>query len=151
MPTTRLFSQFVAQANFDVSGSTVTYLGQSERLHEQSLLFLDLSMGYWIYQTKRHDFCLTGIAPMIELHYNTTLEDADVVDAADADSTGSTARGFDTVTNFRNRLDVLNLTGAVRLELAGTSYLTFFGVAPLRSGDDKLFDAEFGVQFSRFY
>ena len=37
------------------------------------------------------------------------------------------------------------------MEIAGRSYLTIFGVAPLRGDSDKLFDAEFGVQYSRLF
>jgi hypothetical protein len=151
-PDSCFFAQFAAQASFDACGNTVDYLRVQTPfegvIQDQALLFLDASFGYWLF----HDPCcsslITGVAPMVELHYNTTMQDADLVDAGD---TGLVPLGEDQVTDFRGRFDVFNLTGALRLELAGRSYLTLLGVFPLRTGDDKLFDAEFGVQFSRTY
>jgi hypothetical protein len=152
-PDDQFFAQFAAQLDFDAHGNPVNFVAaggpQDGVIQDQTLLFLDASFGYWLFHYPNSGGIITGVAPMIELHYNTTLEDSDIVDSTDVDPAGSFVTG--TITNFRGRLDVMNLTGALRLELAGTSYLTFFGVAPLRSGDDQLFDVEFGVQFSRFY
>jgi hypothetical protein len=143
-PTLRLFSQFVAQANFDVSGSTVTFQGDSERLHEQSLMFLDWSMGYWIYQTKRCDFCLTGIAPMIELHYASTMEDLELPNFDDGDG------GVERLFEEDLRRDALNITGGVLFSLGQLTSLRVAGVAPLRD-ETLMYDAEFGVQLIRRY
>lgn len=143
-PNDRFFAQFAAQLDFDAHGNTVDIVtfgsGPEGVIQDQTLLFLDASFGYWLFHDPYGDGLVTGLAPMIEIHHNTTLTDADFIVA-----------GPDTITNPSNRLDVMNLTGAIRLELAGTSYLTAFGVAPLRTGEEKLFDAEFGIQYTRFY
>lgn len=143
-PTDRFFAQFNVQADFDVRGNRIDFVqvgnGPEGTVQDQALLFLDGSIGYWIFRDPYADSFITGLAPIIELHHNTTIEDPDQLRS-----------GPDEVTNPNRRLDVLNLTGALRLELAGVSYLTFFGVAPLRDNEEKLFDAEFGVQYTRLY
>jgi hypothetical protein len=153
-PNDRLFGQFAVQADFDTTGNQIDYvrdaIGPVATIQDQALLFLDASFGYWLFHDPSSDAVVTGLAPMIELHHNTTLEDSESVVVGPGINAGSFG-GVDTYTNPSNRLDVLNLTGAVRMELAGISYLTIFGVTPLREGDDKLFDSEFGVQYSRLY
>jgi hypothetical protein len=144
-PNSRLFTQFVTQVNFDVSGSTVTVSDSSvfggsgsDRVFEQPLLFLDSSLGYWLYQTKRHDVWITGIAPMIELHYSSTLKDLDLPDIG----SGVFEPDF--------RRDALNLTGGVLFSLGRWTSLRVAGVAPLRH-ESLMYDAELGVQLIRRY
>jgi hypothetical protein len=151
-PNEAFFTQLAAQASFDARGNTVNFVqvpGPREGvIQDQTLVFLDASFGYWLFRDPSSSAIVTGMAPMIELHYNTTIQDPDLVDAG---QTGLAPLDFDQVTNFRGRLDVLNLTGALRMEIAGQSYLTVFGVLPLRTDDDKLFDSEFGIQYARLY
>ena len=78
---------------------------------------------------------------MFELHYSTTIDPTDMV----ADNSGNM------VNNPNGSLQVLNVTGGLRVEIHGDSYLTFAGVAPLRGGADHLFDAEFAVQYVGIY
>ena len=143
-PNDRLFGQFAVQADFDTTGNKIDLIrvgtGPEGTLQDQALLYMDASFGYWLFHDPSSDAVITGIAPMVELHHNTTIEDPD-----------SLVVGPDTFTNPAGRLDVMNLTGALRFELAGISYLTVFGVAPLRDNEEKLFDAEFGVQYTRLY
>ena len=143
-PNDRLFAQFAVQADYDTRGNDIDYagdrLGAVATIQDQALLFLDASFGYWLFHDPSGDAVVTGLAPMVEIHHNSTIEDTDFIQ-----------NGPDVYTNPDNRLDVLNLTGALRLELAGMSYLTIFGVAPLRQDEEKLFDAEFGAQYTRFY
>ena len=46
---------------------------------------------------------------------------------------------------------VVNITGGVFLQLGDLAGLKIGTVAPLRTGTDKIFDAEIGVQFTRAY
>jgi hypothetical protein len=143
-PNDRLFGQFAVQADFDTTGNDIDFVrvgaGPEGTLQDQALLYLDASFGYWLFHDPSSDAVVTGIAPMVEIHHNTTIEDPDSLEV-----------GPDTLTNPFGRMDILNLTGALRFELAGMSYLTVFGVAPLRDNEEKLFDAEFGVQYTRLY
>ena len=149
MPSDQSFCQLAVQADFDARGNPVivdqTLVGT---IQDQTLLFLDASYGYWLMHDPYGEGIVTGIAPMIELHYTSTLQDTDVVDFGRFVGGGST--DTNSVTNPNNRQNILNMTGALRLELAGTSFLTFAGVVPLRS-DEKLFDAEFSAQFVQYY
>jgi hypothetical protein len=113
----------------------------SDRVFEQSLLFLDLSTGYWIYQTKRHDRWLTGIAPMVELHYTTTMQPLDLPNI-DTESLPLFEEDL--------RRDALNITGGVLFGLGPWTSLRVAGVAPLRN-ETLMYDAEFGVQLIRRY
>ena len=144
-PNNRVFTQFVTQVNFDVSGSTVTVFDPSffggvgsDRIFEQSLLFLDYSLGYWMYHVRSDDW-ITGIAPMVELHYTSTLNDLDLPDISGA-----------YVFEEDLRRDALNLTGGVLFELGPQTYLRLAGVAPLRH-NSLIYDAEFGLQLIRRY
>jgi hypothetical protein len=140
-PTRDLWTQVVTQVNFDVSGSTVSYFGESDVVYEQALLFIDWSTGYWLYRTNHHDAILTGIAPMIELHYATTMEDLDLPEFSDGSSDIF-------VEDFRR--DALNITGGVLFGLGQLTSLRVAGVAPLRD-ETLMYDAEFGVQLIRRY
>ena len=139
----RCWVQFFSQADFDTTGSKVTLSGNPPStgvLQDQTLLFMDLSVGRWIYRSSPNRSIITGLAPILELHYSTTLNDTDVF------------RPFpgDEVLNPANRLDILNLTAGLRFELHGNSWLTVAAVAPLRDGEEALFDTEVGVQYIRF-
>jgi len=105
------------------------------RLHEQSLLYLDASIGRWIYRNPCAT-CITGIAPTVELHYTTTMEDT------------ATVGGF---SNPFNRMDVLDLTAGVHVQLGARNMLSVAGVAPLRQDEEKLFDAEIQLQYNRYF
>jgi hypothetical protein len=141
-PNDRVFWQSFAQLDIDTGGNTAELIGGSSGvIRDQTLLFLDTSIGYWLFHDRRNGRILTGLAPIAELHYSTTTEGTNVL----------TLSSIDSVSNPNNRQDILNITGGLRMEVLGDSYLTLAGVAPLREGSDKLFDAEFGVQFMRKY
>ena len=106
-------------------------------VQDQSILFLAASYGHWLY---RSEGLVKGIAPIVELHYSTTMQDSDVFfDMATGKS----------VSNPANRLDVLNMTAGIRLLLGESTFVTFAGVAPLRDEQDKVFDSEFSIQLVR--
>jgi hypothetical protein len=137
--TPRLFTQFFAQLDFDANGNDVIIGGQRGVLQDQTLLFLDQQVGYWLYRNG-HNRYLRGVAPMVELHYTTTLQDQDYGPFLDRQIF---------VQNFRR--DVFNITGGLFFQLGPMSSLKIGGVAPLRTGDEKQFDSELGVQFTRRY
>jgi hypothetical protein len=151
-----LFCLFFTQIDFDTQGNSVrmrnprTSNGSSTLdtigvFQEQNLLFVDIALGYWIYRNHSAHY-LTGIAPIVELHYSTTLQNEDYVSGlygsigANSPQSGSIGNG---------RRDVLNLTSGLQFELGRMSSLTVAGVAPLRTGEDREYDAEFVVQFNR--
>jgi len=147
-PTCRLFCLGFAQVDVATGGNRVDYVdtrtstpGTFGKLTEQTLLYLDLSTGYWLYRNPCGSG-LTGLASMVEFHYTTTLQDADVV-------SGDVAGANFQFGNFTNRLDVVNLTVGLQAEISGCTSLRVGGIFPLDESPERPFDAEFHVSLDR--
>jgi hypothetical protein len=146
VPGERWFSISYLQFDFDANGDPVDVTFGSQTFHgklrDPTLMYADVSIGYWLYRNELDGggrSYVTGIAPIIELHYTTTLQDAQ----------GFKAFGSGVVP-LAERIDVLNLTAGLQFALGSYSWLSVAGVAPLRTEPaDKLFDAEVIVQFNR--
>lgn len=105
------------------------------KLTDQTLMYLDASVGYWMFRDPEADF-LTGLAGLLELHYTTALNRADVV----SDNNDIVTFGANT-----GRLDAINLTVALHTEIARSTIIRAGYVTPLRTGDHRFFDHEFTV------
>jgi hypothetical protein len=135
-PDEDFFAQGFIQVDLPLNGNDVaTAPGASGVLDEQSLLFLDLAAGYWLIHDDSAS-CLTGLAPIVELHYTTTLEDTDTV---------VLGAGPFIFSNAANHLDVLHITAGLHAEFANGMNFRIGAVFPLRDDDDKVFDAEVQV------
>lgn len=121
-----------------------SYLG---RFNEQHLLYLDLSAGYWLYESEVRQ-TVTGVAGVLELHYTHTLVDGDDIAFAIPGLIGTPAGGL---VVSRNRADVLNLTAGVHIELFQDTLLRIAAAAPLRSSSsgNRFFDAEVLAQLTQ--
>ncbi len=108
---------------------------------EQTLLHLDLALGRWLFRNPDAAW-LTGMAFVGELHYMTTLNDTDLV----ADVGAMTLLIF---TNSANHVDLLDFTIGLHTELRSNTLLRVGSVFPLRTGNDRSFDAELQVQLER--
>jgi hypothetical protein len=147
-PGNRLFSITYLQFDFDANGNSVaeTVPGMvlaRGKLRDPTLMYVDTTVGYWLYQSPNGCGCgwLTGVAPVVELHYTTTLQDA---------QPASNAPFNPLIVPLRSRIDVLNLTAGLQFVMGPQNYLTVAGVAPLRTEPgDKQFDSEVVVQFNR--
>jgi len=106
-------------------------------LYDQSLMFADVSFGYWLWRDPSARR-MTGVVPTLELHYTTSLNDRSEV----SDDTGA----IRVVSNDANRFDYLNLTAGVHFVFGTANTITPALVMPLRSGDDDQFDYEFQLQ-----
>jgi hypothetical protein len=147
-PNPRVFYQGFLQLDLAANANRVELYGRSlEELSEQNLLYIDLSWGYWLYRNP-YARGITGVAPMIEYHYTTTLQDADIVSGFD-----TIYDSFDIVQfgNQYNHVDVSNLTIGLHTELAGRNTVRVAGVLPLSQGHDRAFDAEVQVSLDRRY
>jgi hypothetical protein len=135
-PTDATYVMSYVQADFDVNGYPVLFNGiDVGRLQEQSLLHLDLAIGHWIYRNTSGR--ITGIAPQLEIHYSTNMQDPDAVAG---------------ITNPAGRIDTLALTGGVNVHFFNLSTLTVAAVAPLTGNDDineRQYDAELQIFFNR--
>ena len=138
-PQSRL--SFMAFAGVDFDAGTNDVLIDNEfagRYQEQSLLFFDGKLGYWLFRNPCRCW-LTAIVPTVELHYTSTMQDAPTV-----------SDGYTGVTPTTIRQDVFDLTAGVQFQMGPCSDLTVGCSVPLRTNSgDKLFDSELVVQFNR--
>ena len=143
----RLFFLAFAQVDFDTHGDTVLARGAGGTLdtvdvfHEQNLLFLDFSTGYWLFQNPGARW-LTGLAPIVELHYTSTLQNMDSVLIPSVLGSIGPISGS-------GRRDILNLTAGLHCQVGQWSTLRVAAVVPLKTAEDREFDCEVLAQFDR--
>jgi hypothetical protein len=137
------------QVDVPTNGNRIDYVdffgpGRIGDYNEQTLMYLDLSVGRWLYRDPCARF-LTGLAGLIEVHYTTALQDADLnLQLLSGDL--PTLFAF---SNFANRIDEVNLTVGLHAEIANDTLCRVGAVFPLNDGDDRSFDAELQVQVER--
>ncbi len=138
----------------------------SGKLEDQALLHLNLGGGYWLYKNP-YNPVVNGIAAIGEIHYTTTLEDADrvTVPAKQLRANGplQDRNGIEIspadppefqpiIGNNANRLDILNGTVGTSILLGNRASLSAAYVFPLRTdGPDKVFDGEANIQFNYYF
>lgn len=133
------FYQAFAQLDIAGSGNPLEisdFRGSREvgKINDQTLLFLDATGGVWLYRNPESR--IAGLASILELHYTTTLQDADMV--------GTTGGRFNSLLIFGNcddHLDILNGTVGLHTVLKNGTTVRVAGVFPL-SESNRLFDAE---------
>ncbi len=146
-PSDNFFYQAFAQLDIPSIGNSVEINDGSGRnrvgrLNEQTLLYLDATGGAWLYRDPNSR--LAGLASIFELHYTTTLQDADQfgVFAANPNSFPGSSN-FLLFGNNDNRQDILNGSVGLHTVLQSGTSIRVGGVFPLSKQDDKrLFDAE---------
>lgn len=137
-----------AQVDLNTAGSPVNVLNSTGvpltslgLLNDQNLGFLDIAAGYWLFRDS-YAPRLTGVAAIAELHYTTTLQDADVI-------AGTVDGAAFAINTGRNRFDVLNGTIGLQFLLFDMSSLRVAGAFPIGDENRRLFDSEVQVQFNR--
>jgi hypothetical protein len=178
-PTDRLFSQGFVQVDVPLNKSGLNYsetflrgtppplpgppsfltltppFSVGDRIGEQTLLQLDWGAGYWVLRDPERHW-ITGIAPSLELHYTTTLDNADLV-TLPADSLLHVSGGRlvqespPVVGNRRNRVDILDMTTAVTFLLGDRATVATAVAFPLKKADDRTFDWEFQLQLNYYF
>lgn len=140
-PNERLFMQAFVQVDTDTKGNPVLVtdfaggLVPVGSLDDVTFLYVDLSMGYWLIRGD-HPHGLTGVAPTLELHINTALDDPQDFQAGNL-----------RVGNFNTPLDSTNLVVGTMFEWSQNTTLTLGYATPV-SGDDRQFDGELRVIFN---
>lgn len=114
------------------------------RLHQQTLLRLNLGAGMWHYRNP-HASLITGLATMVEVHYTTTLQDAVLTTP-----TANSGNGLISVVagNMANRVDIVNLAISPVIQLGQTSVQNGF-VIPLSTLDNRPFNFEYALLVNR--
>jgi hypothetical protein len=150
-PNGRLFSIGYVQFDAAANGSPVTsqYFGgpvyNDGRFRDPTLMHIDISVGYWLYDRRTeslsslgHGLWISGIAPIAELHYTTSLE--------------SFSQHVASLTSEYAGEDILDVTGGLSFQLAPLSNLTVAACVPLRTAPrDRAFDSEAIVQFNQHF
>lgn len=144
-PTDRLFFQGFCQVQIDTNGETVLIEDRfrqdsmSGRLQEASILYTDLQSGYWIFRADADSAAssLTGLAALLELHLNQTLQGTDTVQA---DLNGVPLAFGTAGSNY----GLANLTSGITAEFNRQTNLTMAVTLPVTNGD-RVFDSEFHV------
>lgn len=149
-PDERVTFNAFAQLDFATEGNRVTFrdssgaAGSLGDLTPQTLLHLDASLAYWVYRSECSSV-LTGVAPMVEIHYVTALEDSDRV--AGTLVFPQNAANVQ-LRNRAGRFDAVHLTAGVHLEIARDAALRVAGVFPLRGRENRFFDSEVLAQLT---
>jgi hypothetical protein len=191
-PTDRWFIQGFAQVEFPLNSSRITYtdaflqgslppgtppIGPSnlqlpftatDHIREQTLLHLDLGTGYWIKRDPTAAW-ITGIAPTVEIHWTSTLNNAQVVNLPGANLFQiQTANGIPVINpgdgafqqlpetgpqvgSDRNRVDIVDLTLGATFEIANRATVAAAVTLPLRGGDNRTFDYEIQLQLNYYF
>ena len=149
-PGCRFFWEAFLQVDVPANGAPIDYRDSYEGdgtfgiLNDQTLLYGDVAVGYWLHRNPCASF-FTGVAGLLELHYTSTLQDTDSVSGF---FYMPAATAF-TFSNLANRVDQLNLTVGLHTEILNRTICRVGGVLPLRTGDDRAFDAEVQIQLER--
>jgi hypothetical protein len=188
-PTNRFFAQAFVQWDIPLNSSNVSFtetapfvlngpfpgtpgpgmlippFSANTSIEEQALLHTDVGIGYWLVRRPEARW-LTGLAPTLEMHYTTTLENADIVTLP-----GDTAKQIvpvqipgvmqpvvvqvpeppPQVGNLRNRVDILDLTVGTTFEFGRRATLATAFSFPTRGVDNRTFDWEFQVQLNIYF
>lgn len=130
-PSERTFVQSFLSYRLTSSSLKETELPLSIR--QQSYFMADVSIGYWLYRN-RCGSCLTGLAPMLELHYTGAWDQESATDQI--------VGARDTVTNFiYGQSDRLSLTAGLSAFFGSRCSAGIAIAAPLRSNESNSFAA----------
>jgi hypothetical protein len=142
----RWFTQGFLQIDVDANGDPVlvnSFSGveSAGRLQESTFLYFDTALGYWLLPPSPYrGGLISGFAPTIEMHYNRSLQDADVIDS-------STIQ----VQERQEDIQILNMIIGGTTLLSGGSTLTVGYGTPVGNPADQAFDGELRVMWNRFY
>ena len=119
-PNDRLFAVGYFQVDVDVNGDPVAVGDNSSpptvqigRFRDPTMLYVDLALGYWFRRSDSAEYLVTGLAPVVELHVNQSLDSSSSLSSFNANGPAeaiSVTGAFDTFSNF-------DLTVGARLEL----------------------------------
>ncbi len=150
-----------SSATFDVTGS-ITPPGPflpaplattaTGPVDQQTLLRLNLGWGYWFYQGTHCDL-LKGIAGIFEVHYTSTLDDANPFTTQIATITDGGFLSFPVnlaIGNQTDNIDIVNLTTGLTFDLDAI-LVTHGFTAPVSTGANKPFDFEYNLQIQHRY
>jgi hypothetical protein len=145
-PDDRWFFQNWFQIGFDANHDPVELnpalatISNAGRLKDQTILQIDAQLGYWLYKSDDSSRWLTALAPFVELHYNTSLDNADSVQATSF-----------SLTSVNNRFDELNISTGVVAQIGDNCTLALGAAFPLKGEGNRSFDYQLGIRANIFF
>ncbi|MEZ6117706.1 MAG: hypothetical protein R3C28_14200 [Pirellulaceae bacterium] len=142
-PNPRVFLQGFVQVDVDSNGNNVigspdgvnrTNLGT---LRDVTFLYADIGAGYWVHHNPQAP-TLVGFVPMVELHYNRSLESVDPFIAGPLQ-----------IGERQDDIQILNAVIAGNFVMRNNSTLTVGYAAPLATSADAQFDGELRAIWNR--
>ncbi len=147
LPTDRLFAQLWAAIDVDTNGCPVDVangvspgMSFAGRIQDQALMQWDAQVGYWLRRPYEGGGVVRGFAPFAELHYGTTVTNADILQS----------NAF-VIGNLTNRIDEMNASAGFATQLFDNLLLMVGMAAPMRRESDRGFDYQIGVRCSWFF
>ncbi len=146
IPSERLFAQWIVQCDIDANGTPVkatdlTGTRKIGTLQDFTLLYTDVSLGYWVYKSgPGQRRAITGIAPLVEVHYNRSLNQADSISDP----------GYQ-INQVLADFDNVNMQTGLIFDIRNNSRLGFGYATPLGNSFDRVFDKEFRVTLNRYF
>lgn len=142
-PNDRLFFQWFLQVDCNANDNPaairnpfVGALAPAGGLDDTDFMYLDLSLGYWLYRGSRCSK-ISGLAPIFEVHWNSSLED-----------TGFVEQDGIRVGNNAGQIDLVNLVAGLVIECGGNTSVTAAYTGPAVGDEDRDFDGEFRLLFN---
>src|SRR5579884_3613809 len=177
-PTPRCFAQAFLQVDVPSNKNEVVYTDQlvqgtntdfrpvstTTRIADQDLLKADLAAGYWLRRDPEASW-LNGIVGSLELHYTTTLNNAQLAnlpgdglvyypslsDFLLGDPRGLAPQPGPVVGNPHNRMDILDMTVGATFVVGDRLTIANGFAFPLRTGQDKVFDWEYLLEINWYF
>jgi hypothetical protein len=120
-------------------------------LFSQTLMRINLGLGRVLVERPRASG-LRQLVAMGELHYSTTLQDANLTNVPLTNLGTAGTPAFQTITlgNADNRVDILNASLGVAAQWGPWALANGF-VAPIREAPDRGFDFEYNLQLQRLF
>ncbi|MCC6126497.1 MAG: hypothetical protein IT426_16175 [Pirellulales bacterium] len=145
-PSDRCFAQGFLQYDVAANGNPVSVnesvtgreLSSVGKICDTTFQYLDVGVGYWMYRGHERFRRLTGWACTAEMHWNHSLQEADVVQA-----------GNWRIGDFASTIESFNLTLGTHLEFFDRTTVTFGYSVPLGGGLDREYDGEFRLMVNR--
>lgn len=162
-PTERAFVQGFVQYDAPLNNSAIIYaesvqptsasaaalLGFRDHIRPQPLLHLDLGGGYWLVRDPDARW-LTGFAPSVEVHYTSSLTDADRVNLPGPGASNALP-AVPHVGDLRGHIDLVDLTLATTFQFGGRTRLATAFTLPLRGADNRTYDWDFQLQLNYYF
>ena len=162
-PNDRFFSQSLVQLDFSANGNPVSVESISPQypfgeggplkrigsLNDATFLYASVAAGYWLHRASVGTSRITGLAPIVELHYNRSLQPTDFVTIPNQGFTYY-LRG-QTIGSKASDIEVINaVIGLTALANDNLSLTTAY-TTPLGGGVDRQFHGEFRVLLNWYF